>query len=114
MDINPEIIEQLGAKAAPTYDSHKEEIDPKEHAIFDPAKRPMRRVSKPDLDDQGRPRKDADGKVITRTTEIDPTRLALPLQNIIVTRRVAFMNLGKAKLFCEPKGEGQELSLIHI
>lgn len=106
-EINPLIIEQLGAKAKPTYDA-KVEIDPKEHAIYDVSKRKVKQIVKPVLGSDGKPEKDNNGVVKTRTETVDPTRLSLSMQEIIVTRRVAFMNLGKIKLFAEPKDESQE------
>lgn len=105
--INPVIIEQIGAKAKSTYDT-KAEIDPKEHAIYDESKRPRKKVVKPVVGTDGKPMMGPDGKPQTREGSIDPTRLSLPLQEIIVTRRVAFMNLGKVKLFAEPKDDLEE------
>jgi len=106
-EINPVIIEQLGAKYKPVYDA-KVEIDPKEHAIYDISKRPQKLITKPVIGSDGKPKKDAQGNAVTQTKYVDPTRLSLSMQDIIVTRRVAFMNLGKIKLFAEPKDASEE------
>lgn len=105
--VNPVIIEQLGAKAKPAYEVASE-IDPKEHAIYDESKRKRKEVVKPVIGEDGKPQLDAQGKQVTRKELVDPTRLSLPLQEIIVTRRVAFMNLGKVKLFAEPNDKAEE------
>lgn len=105
--VNPVIIETIGSKAKPAYDT-KVEIDPKEHAIYDESKRPRKKVVKPMLGVDGKPVMDADNKPRTTTEYINPTRLSLSLQEIIVTRRVAFMNLGRVKLFAEPSDDSQE------
>lgn len=105
--VNPAIIEAIGNKAKPSYDTNVE-IDPKEHAIYNEAKRPRKKVVKPVVGPDGKQLMDADNKPRTTTEYIDPTRLSLSMQEIIVTRRVAFMNLGRVKLFAEPAGEQQE------
>jgi len=107
VEINPTIIEKLGAKAQPTYEVDKE-IDPKEHAIYDESKRKRKTVVKPIMGSDGKPEKDDKGNIKTRTETIDPTRLSLSLQDIIVTRRVAFMNLGRVKLTAEPSTDQEK------
>lgn len=103
----PKAIEQLGGRQSSSYDAASE-IDPSKHKIFDPHLRPKKMVSKPVLDADGKPKKNEKGAIITTSTPVEPSRIALPLQQIIVTRRVAFMNLGKVKLFAEPADKGQE------
>lgn len=104
----PKLVETLGAKAAPEYEDIAKEIDPKEHAIFDLQKRPKKTILKPVVGADGKPMKNADGSPMTTQKTVEVNRIGLPLQEIIVTRRVAFMNLGKVKLFCEPKDKGEE------
>lgn len=106
--VDPKIIEDLGKDAQPDYDTQVE-IDPKEHAIFDETKRKKKTVVKRVLGADGKPQLMADKKTpVTTTTYVDPARLPLALQEIIVTRRVAFMNLGKIKLYAEPNDKGEE------
>ena len=88
--IEPKVIEELGKSAAVAYDASAE-IDITKHKIYDEGVRPKKLVKK---DGQSR--------------YIDPARLPMALQDIIVTRRVAFMNLGKVKLFAEPNGQQEE------
>lgn len=88
--IEPKVIEELGKSAAVSYDASAE-IDITKHKIYDEGARPKKLVKK---DGQSR--------------YIDPARLPMALQDIIVTRRVAFMNLGKVKLFAEPNGQQEE------
>lgn len=94
---NPSAIESIGQKNQPAYDTSKE-IDIKQHAIYDEHLRPRKKVKK-------------DGQ----TRLVDPARLPFSLQDIIVTRRVAFMNLGKVKLYAEPNTTEEEraFSLLH-
>ncbi len=107
-EVNPQLIEQWGKKAQPTYDT-KPEIKPKEHAIYDELTRKKKAITKKVIGADGKPIMQADGVTPqTRTEYVDPARLSLSLQDIIVTRRVAFMNLGKVKLFAEPKGPQEE------
>ncbi|PVH26993.1 phage portal protein [Sphingobacterium corticibacter] len=106
--ITPTLIEEMGKKAAPTYEV-KPEISPDDHAIHDEQKRKKKAIVKKVLGADGKPVMMADGVTpATQTTYIDPARLSLSLQDIIVTRRVAFMNLGKVKLFAEPDNTGEE------
>jgi len=107
-EVNPQLIEQWGKKAQPTYNT-KPEIKPKEHAIYDELTRKKKAITKKVPGADGKPLMQADGATPqTRTEYVDPARLSLSLQDIIVTRRVAFMNLGKVKLFAEPKGAQEE------
>ena len=106
--VQPQIIEEMGKKAAPTYEV-KLEINPDDHAIHDEQKRKKKAIVKKVMGADGKPVMMADGVTpSTQTTYIDPARLSLSLQDIIVTRRVAFMNLGKVKLFSEPQGQQEE------
>lgn len=106
--IQPQLIEEMGKKAAPRYEV-KPEINPDDHAIHDEQKRKKKQIVKKVIGADGKPVMMADGVTpTTQTTYIDPARLSLSLQDIIVTRRVAFMNLGKVKLFAEPDNTGEE------
>lgn len=106
--IDPKIIEELGKESAPAYEV-KKETDIKEHNIYDEQLRKRKEVKKKVIGADGKPVMQADGKTPTLTsTYVDPARLPLALQEIIVTRRVAFMNLGKARLYAEPDGNDQE------
>ncbi|MCL8000716.1 hypothetical protein M8994_21235, partial [Brucella sp. 21LCYQ03] len=106
--VQPKLIEEMGKRAAPTYEV-KPEINPDDHAIHDEQKRKKKAIVKKVMGADGKPVMMADGQTpTTQTTYIDPARLSLSLQDIIVTRRVAFMNLGKVKLFAEPADTGEE------
>lgn len=106
----PQLVESLGSRATPDYDVEAD-INPSKHKINDIVLRPKKKVVKPVIGKDGKPEKHANGDIKTTTKRVDPSRIALPLQQIIVTRRVAFMNLGKVKLFSEPKDENQEKAL---
>lgn len=107
LGINPTIIESIGAKSKPDYDT-KYEIDPKEHSIYDLNKRPRKKILETVYGPDGKPLIGPDGEVKKKVEYVDPTRLSISLQDIIVKRRVAFMNLGKIRLFAEPKNGGEE------
>jgi hypothetical protein len=73
------------------------QYDTAQHDVFDEALRKKKKVQKPSG------LKDADGKDILTTTYEEVNRIALPLQKLIVNRRVAFMNVGNMEIDCKPK-----------
>lgn len=84
----PTIVEALGKVVSPDYGDAEKEYDVRQHAVFDPVERPDRTKR--------------DGK------KVPVNRIALPLQKLIVNRRVAFMNVGAIKLEANPEGADQE------
>jgi len=84
----PVIVEALGKAVAPEYGDAEKEYDVKQHSVFDPVERPDK--------------KKKDGSTVK------VNRIALPLQKLIVTRRVAFMNVGAIKLESNPETPDQE------
>lgn len=105
-DIDPKIVEELGAEYTPAYDT-KPEVDIQSHAIYDLQKRKKKQITRKVIGSDGKPILNQDGTPQTRADWIDPARLPLSLQDIIVTRRVAFMNLGKVRLYAEPEGDAE-------
>ncbi len=97
----PIIVEALGKKRAPDYDALKE-YDVKNHDIHDIHLRPKKKIRTPSG------KKDKNGKDILEDKWLDPNRIAIPLQEIIVSRRVAFMNTGKMKLYAEPANDKEQ------
>lgn len=97
----PHIVTVLGEKRAPDYDALKE-YDVKNHDVLDVTIRKKKEIKKPTG------RKDANGKDILKSEWVDPNRIAIPLQEIIVSRRVAFMNTGKMRIYAEPTNEDQQ------
>lgn len=96
----PEQIAKLAITAGsielPTVQALKE-LDPLQHDVFDESKRKRKPVKKPTGV------KDKDGKEIMTTTMEDVNRIAIPFQELIVKRRVAFMNVGELELRAKPK-----------
>lgn len=86
----PAIVEAVGGEAKPTYLNVKQQYDVMEHDVFNVAlnKRPDKKKS--------------DGSTVK------VNRIGLPLQKLIVNRRVAFMNVGRIQLEANPKGELEE------
>lgn len=84
----PKLVEALGVNVAPTYGTHDAEYDVTQHEVFDPAIR---------KDKQKR----GGGTVPVN-------RIGLPLQKLIVSRRVAFMNVGGIKLEANPETPDEE------
>ncbi len=106
--VDPKLVEDLGRESTPAYEV-KKETDIKEHLIYDESLRKKKTVVKKSMDANGKPLMMADNVTpVTTTTYVDPARLPLALQEIIVTRRVAFMNLGKARLYAEPAPGAEE------
>jgi chorismate mutase len=84
----PTIVEALGKAVAPDYGDAEKEYDVRQHAVFDPVERPDKTKK--------------DGK------KVKVNRIALPLQKLIVNRRVAFMNVGAIKLEANPEDDDQK------
>lgn len=84
----PKIVETLGASVAPDYENAEKEYDVKQHDVFDVTIR--------------KDKTKRDG------TSVKVNRIGLPLQKLIVNRRVAFMNVGAIKLEANPETTEQE------
>lgn len=72
------------------------QYDTAQHDVFDENLRKKKDVSKPSGE------KDTQGKDIMTTTKEEVNRMGLPLQKLIVNRRVAFMNVGNMEIDCKP------------
>lgn len=87
--ILPALVENVGGEAKPDYQGDVDsEYSVRKHDVFNPALR--------------KDRKKKDG------TPVYVNRIGLPLQKLIVNRRVGFMNVGEIKLEANPKGDDQE------
>lgn len=77
------------------------EYDVLQHEIFDKSIRPDKRLELPNgfLDEKG--------EELTSTTIEPVNRIAIPLQKLIVARRVAFMNVGAMTVKCNPLNDKQ-------
>jgi len=84
----PKLVEDLGTTVAPEYGDTEKEYDVRQHVIFDPVERPDK--------------KKRDGK------QLKVNRIGLPLQKLIVRRRVAFMNVGAMKLEANPNTDDEK------
>lgn len=86
----PQIVEAVGKNLKPSYKTAKEEYDVLEHDVFIDKK-------------NKRPRKKKkDGELV------EVNRIGLPLQKLIVNRRVAFMNVGAVQLEANPKTDDEQ------
>lgn len=104
-DVLPVVVETMGSLAEPTYGSAKEEYDVTQHDVFNEAddKRPKRkrRVAVKDSNGVQLTKEDPSTKIkvpVTKLERIQVNRIGVPLQKLIVKRRVAFMNVGKIQL----------------
>src|SRR5690606_32308836 len=104
-DVLPVVVETMGALAEPAYGSAKEEYDVTQHDVFNEAddKRPKRkrRVAVKDSNGVQLTKEDPNTKAkipVTKIERVQVNRIGVPLQKLIVKRRVAFMNVGKIQL----------------
>lgn len=103
----PVVVETVGASAEPAYATAKQEYDVDTHDVFDisEGKRPKRKKSVPVKGADGKPMIGKDEQPITQTKLVDVNRIAVPLQKLIVKRRVAFMNVAKVQLEANPTND---------
>jgi hypothetical protein len=102
---------QLVISAGETVDGVVESLkqyDALQHDVFSPIKRPKKDVQKP----TGRKDPVTNKDIITLSKE-EVNRIGLPLQKLIVNRRVAFMNVGNMEIDCKPVLE-QEKTLLEM
>lgn len=83
------------------YDDLKKQYDPKQHDVFDTAKRPKKEIKK----DSGR--KDDAGNTIYETVLEEVSRIAVAFQKIIVKRAVGFLLGNKIKLNCSADNDNE-------
>src|SRR5690606_12514435 len=90
------LVVTAGAIELPTEQALKE-LDPLQHDVFDEALRKKKDVKKPNgvIDP-------ATGKEGMSTVKEDVNRIAIPFQDLVVKRRVAFMNVGELELRSKP------------
>lgn len=103
----PAIVEAVGASVAPTYATAAKEYDVTQHDVFNEAEgfRPKKKVRTLRKDSDGKPILDKSGKKIYDTKRIQVNRIGVPLQELIVKRRVSFMNVSKIQLEANPKND---------
>lgn len=100
----PVLVDTFGASAEPTYATSKQEYDVTQHDVFNRSrdKRPKRKKTVPLLGADGKVQLDNEGNPKTQTKLVEVNRIGVPLQKLIVKRRVAFMNVGKIQLEANP------------
>ena len=109
-DILPMVVETVGKDNEPSYASAMVEYDVRQHDVFNLAqdKRPKKKKKKPILNTKGEPILDKNNNPTFTTDYIDVNRIGVPLQKLIVKRRVSFMNVGKMQLEANPKNEEEQ------
>lgn len=85
-----------------------DQYDTAEHDVFKEEKRPKKKVQKPSG------LKGLDGKDTLVTTHEEVNRIGLPLQKLIVNRRVAFMNVGAMEIDCKAKSDSDKKLLAMV
>lgn len=96
------LVIAAGETDLPTEQALKE-LDPLKHDVFDEAIRKRKDVAKPNgiIGEDGK-----EGKTIVKE---EVNRIAIPFQQLIVKRRVAFMNVGELELRARPEtNEGSD------
>lgn len=106
----PAIVESVGAIVAPAYATAKQEYDVTQHDIFNEAQgyRPKKKVRSLRKDSEGQPIVGKDNKPIYETKRIEVNRIGVPLQELIVKRRVSFMNVSKIQLEANPQTDQEK------
>lgn len=106
----PVVVETVGAQAEPTYSTAAEEYDVTQHKVFKLGEdqRPKRKKRVPVLGYDGKPLLDKDGNPKTTSKLVDVNRIGVPLQKLIVKRRVAFMNVAKIQLEANPQTDDEQ------
>ena len=101
----PAIVETVGATAAPTYTTVKKEYDVTQHDVFNEGEgyRPKKKVRSLRKDAEGKAILGKDNKPLYDTKRIEVNRIGVPLQELIVRRRVSFMNVSKVQLEANPQ-----------
>src|SRR5690606_4172572 len=104
-EVLPVVVETLGALAEPAYSNAQKEYDVTQHDVFNESdnKRPRRKRRVAVKDSNGVQLTKEDPKTknivpVTKLERIQVNRIGVPLQKLIVKRRVAFMNVGKIQL----------------
>ncbi len=109
-EILPVVVETVGGQAEPSYATSREEYDVEQHKVFKLGEneRPKRKKRVPVLGHDGKPLLDDKGNPKTKTKLVDVNRIGVPLQKLIVKRRVAFMNVSKIQLEANPKTDDEQ------
>lgn len=101
-----ELVQTLGNQSLPTDEAVKQ-LDPSQHDVFNRQKRKKRKVVHPtgrteivELSDGRKVEKDV---VEVKYEEVN--RIAVPLQELIVNRRAAFINSGNMNVIAKPGGD---------
>ncbi|MCY4781432.1 phage portal protein [Sphingobacterium sp. UT-1RO-CII-1] len=106
----PAIVQAVGVSVAPVYATAQKEYDVTQHDVFNQAVgfRPKKKVRTLRKDAEGKPILDKNGKNIYDTKRIEVNRIGVPLQELIVKRRVSFMNVSKIQLEANPQTEHEK------
>lgn len=107
-EVLPALVDAVGAALAPSYSTSAQEFDVSQHAIFSETLRPKKKVKKVVKGVDGQPLLDSKGQKQYTTEQIEVNRIGLPLQELIVKRRVSFMNVGNIQLIANPIDDGQK------
>ena len=106
---NTELLKKVQALNKPVSGTALavKQFEPETHDVFDMVLRPKKQIVKPTG------KKEADGTEILTTKIEEVVRIGLPMQKLIVKRRVAFMNVGKTTLKANPKND-LEIKLLNM
>jgi len=94
-----QLVETVGRSRLNTSKA-LEEYDPMQHKVHSIKHRPKKKIVNTETNSQGK-------KVKTTKFE-DVNRISIPLQKLIVNRRVAFMNVGETVISSNPKTDAEE------
>lgn len=109
----PALVDAIGTSLAPVYDRAAAEYDVTQHEIFDENIRPKKRVKRVVKDGDGNPIL-KNGQPQYKTERIEVNRIGIPLQKLIVKRRVSFMNVGKMQLEANPIDDQEKRLLAMV
>ena len=106
-----EIIEKLkkGRGEQPDVEAAKKALDPLQHDVFDPVKRPDKKVRIDAEDGGNKILEDPNAETGYRSEPV--ARIAIALQKLIVKRAVAFLFGNEIELEAEPENDKQKLIL---
>jgi hypothetical protein len=104
-----QLVESVGNTNLPTSTALMQ-YNPAEHDVFNKAKRKKRKIIVPTGEKKTVGDKEVD---VTAVKYEEVNRIGIPLQKLIVNRRIAFMNTGNMNILAKPKTD-QEKTLLEM